>query len=127
MFASDGRGGKGKHDLFVATREGGAWSKVQPMAAVNGPNEDFDATFLPDSQSIIFSSGDFESSVKLYLARFEGGKLSAPQLLPPSINPTGEDWAFGPSISAIEPGVLYFTSHRADSKGRNDIYRVRYQ
>jgi TolB protein len=127
MFASDGRGGKGKHDLFIATREGGAWSKVQPVVAVNGPNEDFDATFLQDGQSIIFSSGDFESSVKLYLAHFEGGKFSAPQLLPPSINPAGDDWAFGPSISLTEPGVLYFTSHRADGKGRNDIYRVRYK
>jgi Tol biopolymer transport system component len=127
MFASDGRGGKGKHDLFVAVRDGTGWGKVQALDALNGPNEDFDATFLADGRSIVFSSGDFEGTVKLYISQFAGGKLSAPQLLPPSINPSDERWAFGPSISLHEPGVLYFTSHRADGRGRNDIYRVKYQ
>jgi hypothetical protein len=28
--------------------------------------------------------------------------------------------------AAQEPGVLYFTSHRADSVGRMDIYRIHY-
>jgi TolB protein len=127
MFASDGRGGKGKHDLFIAVHDGAGWGKVQSLDAVNGPDEDFDAAFLADGHWIVFSRGDFEGSVKLYLAQFVNGRLSAPQRLPPSVNPDTDDWAFGPSTSLQEPGILYFTTHRSDGRGRNDIYRVKYK
>jgi Tol biopolymer transport system component len=128
MFASDGRGGRGKHDLFMARRGAAGWGQVASLDALNGPDEDFDAAFLHDGRSIIFSSGDFDGTVRLYLAQFTNGKFAPRQLLPPSINPAAMvDWAFGPSISLHEPGVLYFTSHRGDSRGRNDIYRIRYR
>ena len=36
-------------------------------------------------------------------------------------------WTLGPSISAHEPGVLYFTSEHENGRGRADIYRIEYQ
>ena len=128
MFASDGRGGRGKHDLFIARHGAAGWGQVESLDALNGPEEDFDATFLHDGRSIVFSSGDFDATVRLYLAQFIDGKFTPRQLLPQSINPVATaDWAFGPSISLHERGVLYFSSHRGESRGRNDIYRIRYQ
>lgn len=127
MFASDGRGGKGKHDLFVARRDGMTWREAVNLQALNTADEDFDATFLHDGQSIVYSSGDLEGAVMLYLAVFHDGRLQPRQRLPARINSIEPDaWTFGPSISAHDPGVLYFTSHHASSRGRADIYRIHY-
>jgi TolB protein len=53
MFASDGHGGRGKHDLFIAHRRGDGWSEIENLAELNTPEEDFDATFLHDGFSVV--------------------------------------------------------------------------
>jgi TolB protein len=127
MFASDGRGGAGKHDLFIASLRGGKWQDVVPVAALNSADEDFDAAFLDDDQSIVFSRGDFAGEVALYVAEFREGKLSSPQRLSKVVNSEMKDaWTFGPSISLSEPRVLYFTSRHEQNRGRADIYRIEY-
>jgi TolB protein len=127
LFASDGRGGKGKHDLFIARRVGTKWVDARNVEVLNSAAEDFDATFLADGRSIIYSRGDLEGKVMLYLARHVDGRLQPGELLDATINASAPDaWTFGPSISAHDPGALYFTSQREEQRGRADIYRIEY-
>lgn len=127
LFASDGRGGKGKHDLFVARREGGVWIGAENLEAINTAAEDFDGAFLHDGRSIVFTSGSFEGAIQLYVSLFDAGHYAAPQLLGAEVNSTEpEAWTLGPSIALGDPGGLYFTSHHAVNAGRADIYRIGY-
>ena len=125
LFATDGRGGKGKHDLFVASRRNGRWVDARNLDEVNTAREDLDATFLPGSSSIVLTSGDLEGTVSLYFAPFEKGRYGTPRLLGAGANVTDVS-SFGPAVSASEPGVLYFNSRRPQGPGRQDIYRVRF-
>ncbi len=129
LFATNGRGGAGRHDLFVAQRaDDGQWHSPAPLSALNTPDDDFDATFLHDGHSIVFSSGRVDGTVRLYAAIWDGSRHNSPSLLGPEINsPLPDAFTNGPSISATEPGWLYFSTHRPDGAGRMDIYRVRYE
>lgn len=129
MFASDGHGGRGKHDLFVAHRNGDGWGRVENLAALNTPDEDFDAAFLEDGVSVIYTSGKFEGdAVALYFAEFRDGRFQPRERLPAAVNSQKAGaWTLGPSISAHDPGALYFTSEHEQGRGRADIYRVEYR
>jgi TolB protein len=129
MFASDGHGGRGKHDLFIAHRAGTGWERIENLQALNTPEEDFDATFLHDGASVVYTSGKFDSDeVALYVAEFRDGEFLPRERLPAAVNSQKPAaWTLGPSISAHEPGVLYFTSEHADGRGRADIYRIEYR
>lgn len=129
MFASDGHGGRGKHDLFIAHRNGNEWTRIENLEALNTPDEDFDATFLHDGASVIYTSGNFDTdAVALYVAQFRDGRFQPRGRLPVAVNSQKKGaWTLGPSISLHEPGVLYFTSERDDGRGRADIYRIEYQ
>jgi len=127
LFASDGRGGLGKHDLFRAARGQGGWGEAVNVEGLNSDAEDFDATFLHDGHSIVLSSGSFEGAVNLYFVPYRNGAYGQRELLGSEVNSTERDaWTLGPSIALHEPGVLYFTAHRANSAGRMDIYRIHY-
>lgn len=129
MFASDGHGGRGKHDLFIAHRNGDGWDRIENLEAMNTPEEDFDATFLGDGMSVVFTSGKFESDeVALYFAEFRDGRFAPRERLPAAVNSQKQGaWTLGPSISPHDPGALYFTSEREPGRGRADIYRVEYK
>jgi len=128
MFATDGRGGKGKHDLFRAQRTSDGWGAPENLEAINTENEDFDATFLDDGRSIILTSGDFDGAINLYFAAFHDGRYEKPQMLGPEVNSKEPDaWTFGPAIAMGDRGALYFTSHHAVNAGRADIYRIGYK
>jgi TolB protein len=129
MFASDGHGGRGKHDLFIAHRRGESWGAIENLTQLNTPDEDFDATFLHDGHSIVYTSGNFEKDeVALYFAAFRNGHFAPRERLAAAVNSQKQGaWTLGPSISADEPGVLYFTSEQENGRGRADIYRIQYQ
>jgi hypothetical protein len=128
LFASDGRGGRGKHDLFIAHRKGKRWVGAKNVEALNSAEEDFDATFLHDGHSIVLTRGDLEGTVALYLARWSDGHWQPPARLGTAINsPEPDGWTFGPSISLHDPGALYVSSQRAERRGKIDIYRVEYK
>lgn len=129
LFASDGHGGRGKHDLFIAHRRGASWGAIENLAELNTPEEDFDATFLHDGVSIVYTSGNFATDeVALYFAAFRNGHFAPRERLDAAVNSQKQGaWTLGPSISVDEPGVLYFTSEQEDGRGRADIYRIQYQ
>jgi hypothetical protein len=125
LFATDGRGGQGKHDLFVARRAGDRWIEPRALDALNSPDEDFDAAYLADGGGIVFSRGDLDGVVALYLSRRIGGVLQPGVRLGDAVNSREPGaWTFGPSVSAHDPGALYVTSQRAEHRGRADIYRI---
>ena len=128
LFATDGRGGKGLHDLFVSVREKGEWQEPKPLAEVNSPDEDFDGAFLSDGHSLVFTrrTKDQEGA-DLYVAMWWDGHYAVPHRLGPEVN-AEKSWNLGPATNPCEPGVLYFSSHRSEnSAGRLDIYRVGYK
>jgi TolB protein len=124
MFASNRPGQK--HDLFIAELRGDGFAPAAPLpGAVNTPADEFDATFLPDGRSIIFSrSADLENApIALYFATRGAAGFDAGTALPPSVN-VADGAAFGP---AVHGGELYFTGKRPEAAvGKMDIYRVRY-
>jgi Tol biopolymer transport system component len=128
LFASNKPGEK--HDLLIAPVRGdGFGSAVRLSGAINTPDADeFDATFLPDGSSLVFSrSRDVDNDpIQLYFAARGPGGYDAGTALPDSVNVTG-GYTFGPSIAARERGVLYFSSKRPEAnRGKLDIYRVQY-
>ncbi|MCM2315309.1 MAG: hypothetical protein NDJ92_09195 [Thermoanaerobaculia bacterium] len=129
LFASDGRGGLGLHDLFVATRSNDGWSEALALPSpLNSEEDDFDAAWLHDGRTLVFSRKPKDKEeMHLYATQLTDGRWSAPVRLGGAVNVDG-GWNLGPSINSSEPGVLYFTSHREGaSQGRLDIYRIRYK
>ena len=128
MFASNVP--KAKHDLFVARTRGAGFARARPLpGAVNTPGADeFDATFLADGSSIVFSrSNDVENEeIRLYYSAPGPRGYDAGTELPHGINLAGGA-ALGPTIDPRDPQSLYFSSKRPEaSAGKLDIYRVRY-
>lgn len=126
LFASDGHGGQGKHDLFIATRSGESWgAPVNLGPGVNTPAEDFDATFVHGGHAIVFAQGNFDddNGVKLMLASNARDGWRTLRALGPEINCT--PFVNGPSVSPSEPDILYFSAACDGGRGRSDIWRVR--
>ena len=128
LFSSDGRGGRGLHDLFVSRRDGAGWAEARPLPGpINSAQDDFDACWLHDGKTIVFTRKpkDRDES-ELFLSVERGGNTSEPRSLGPLVNAPGA-WNLGPAIAPRQPGVLYFTSQRPDGPGRADVFRVRYR
>ena len=130
VFATDGRGGAGLHDLFACRREpGGRFGPPENLAALNGPDEDFDAAFLHAGDALVFSRGRFDAGpVSLHWAPRTASGWGAPRRLGREVN--GDEpgsLTNGPSIAPSQPGWLYFSSHRPGGAGRMDVWRVPYR
>lgn len=127
LFASDGRGGSGLHDLFTSARSASGWQEATPVAGVNGPDDDFDAAYLHDGRSLVLTrKAKEQDGADLYFAAWRDGRYEAPVKLGPEVN-APDSWNLGPAIREGETGVLYFSSVReGNGAGRMDIYRVPY-
>ena len=128
LFATDGRGGRGLHDLFSSVRQDGRWQAARPLAGeINSADDDFDAAFLHDGRTIVFTRrSKGQEGSDLYVSFAEGGRYGPASRLSRAVNAEGA-WNLGPSIHPREAGWLYFSSHRATATaGRTDIYRIAY-
>lgn len=129
LFASDGRGGRGLHDLFICRRQGEGWGAAAALeGGVNSPDEDFDGAWLHDGRTLIFTRrAKNQDGADLYVCMEHDGRCDAPRRLEAAVN-AKDAWNLGPSICPREPGWLYFSSQQPDnSAGRLDIYRVAYR
>ncbi len=129
LFTSDGRGGAGRRDLFVARLAGQGFEPARALpGAVNTAADEFDATFLADGRGLVFTrSADIENDpVELFFAALGPAGYEAGTILPTTVNVSG-GYTYGPAIDWADGAILYFTSQRPEAKvGKNDLYRVRF-
>jgi hypothetical protein len=130
LFSSDGRGGAGRMDLFVATRrpDGFAAARVLP-GAINTEEDEFDATFLDDGVTVVFTRAPDlrKDDVRLFHARRLRAGYERGNLLPASVNTPGGD-AYAPMLDWSRKSHLTFTTRRpVDSPNGMDVYLVEYE
>ncbi|HQU73820.1 MAG TPA: hypothetical protein PKV71_03200 [Calditrichia bacterium] len=126
MFCSDSLGGKGEHDIFVCEKEGEDWGAPEAIAAVNSPLDDFDPIFLADNRTLLFTRKKNEDEAYLFISYFTEKGYSAPEQLSAVLNQSGT-WNFGASPDRKDPAVFYYSTRIAEqSRGRLDIFRVKY-
>ncbi|RDZ26397.1 PD40 domain-containing protein [Lysobacter silvisoli] len=127
LFASDGHGGAGRHDLFVAQWNGQAFADPQPVPGVNTGDDEFDAAWLGDGRALVFArSRNVEKEpIRLWLAQCEGKAYGAAVPLALSFN--SEDGAtLGPALDWNKPAELLVTGRaKAPKAGKLDIYRMK--
>jgi len=127
LFASDGHGGAGRMDLFTATNRKGRFSAVEALpGAINTPADEFDATFLGDGISLIFSRADnLETDpIALYYSDRIDGHYTAGNRLFDEINTPRSD-TYAPMLDWSNPHYITFSTRRpADSLRGADLYRV---
>lgn len=126
LFASDGLGGKGGHDLFVARWNGKAFVDPQPVPGLNTKADEFDAAWLDGGKAIVFArSEDVESKpIQLQVADCDGKAYAdvAPWKL--SFN-TAEGATLGPVVDVSRPNELLVTGSAPSPRaGKLDIYRA---
>ena len=129
LFATNGRGGAGRHDLFTSAWQGGAWQPAQPLAGdVNGAGDDFDAAFVDGGRVLVFArSDDVENApIALWSAVREGARYVRPQRLDARVNVDG-GWILGPTDDLAHPGTLLFSGVRAGGQGLADIHSIHYR
>jgi Tol biopolymer transport system component len=126
LFASDGRGGAGRQDLFVAAPRGEGFAPAAPLpGAINTAADEFDATALPDGD-LVFSRSTNVATDPVLLVFAHRGATGYDAGTPLSIN--AGDATYAPAIDGRDPSILYFSGTRPEATlGKRDIYRVRYR
>jgi TolB protein len=118
-----------KHDLYLARAVGAGFAPAErlPGRIDTADADEFDATFLADGKTIVFSrSTDAENDpIQLYVASPGPDGYDAGTALPASVNVAG-GYTLGPAIDLHDPGILYFSGKRPEAgAGKLDVYRVR--
>lgn len=129
LFATDGRGGAGRHDLFVALPRGDGFAPATPLPGpINTAADEFDAALVPDGGVVFARSPDADNDpITLMFAPRGPAGYGPGTPLPSTINVV-DGWTLGPAIDWRDPSVLYFTGHRPEARaGKLDVYRVRYR
>ncbi len=127
LFASDGFGGAGRHDLLVARWDGAAFVDPRPVPGINTAADEFDAAWLGNGRAIVFArSDDVENApIRLWLAQCDGTAYADPQPLSLSFN-TDDGNTLGPVVDLSKPTELLVTgAAQAPKAGKLDIYRMR--
>ena len=127
MFASDGHGGAGGLDLFVARLDGRAFTGPKPVPGINTRADESDAAWLGGTRAIVFARADAkgDAAVRLQLARCDGTRYADATPLALSFNTAGCT-TFGPAIDWNKPGELLVTGvAKAPRAGGLDIYRMK--
>ena len=126
LFASDGFGSVGGHDLFVARWNGRAFIDPRPVPGVNSRIDEFDAAWFDGGKAIVFArSEDVENKpIRLQVAHCDGKAYAdiAPWTL--SFN-TADGATLGPVQDVSRPNELLLTGSAPSPKaGKLDIYRA---
>src|SRR3546814_13461863 len=89
LFSSDRPGGAGRHDLYTARAQGRGFVTVAPLAvAINTAADEFDASFLADSRTLVFARAPSTQDARgdLLPAAFRAGRLYEGLILTPAVN-----------------------------------------
>lgn len=131
LFASNGRGGRGRHDLFLSHLRGGEWQATEPVQGeVNSGADEFDAVLVDGGRVLVYTHSENvdQAPIELWSAvRGDDGGYHAPVRLDARINAAG-GFALGPALDPARPGVLLFSgSIPQRNLGKSDIYAIRYR
>jgi TolB protein len=130
LFSSDGLGGAGRMDLFTARLADGRFDTARALPGdINTGQDEFDATFLADGGSVVFSRArDIRTDdVRLFQARQVDGRYHYGEELPEVVNTAGSD-TYAPMLDWSDRGRMTFTTRRPASSERGvDVYVVRYR
>ena len=120
IFASDGWGGLGRHDLFETSlgRPSAPPRNLGPN--VNGPQEDFDPALTPDGSTLIFSSGTMDDQVT-HVTLFIAHRTAAGWGHAAPLDRGCSDFVIGASISPRRPRMLNYAAKCDGGRGRMDI------
>lgn len=128
LFASDGHGGAGGHDLLVARWDGKAFVQPAPVAGVNSKADEFDAAWLgDDGRTLVFARSQDPATkpVRLFVAHCDGTRYDDVAPLKLSFN-TDEGTTLGPAVDWNKPGELLVSgTARAPRAGKLDVYRMK--
>lgn len=128
LFSSNRPGGAGRMDLYVARRSGSAFAQtVQLGGDINTPGDEFDATFLADSSSIVFSRAPdlMADRIDLVFALENDGGYTVGAALPLGVNDAQGD-TYGPMLDWSTPRRFTYSGRRPGG-GNMDLYTVRYR
>lgn len=127
LFASDGRGGAGGHDLFVARWDGKAFVAPSAVPGINSGADEFDGAWLGDGATIVFARsahGD-DQPIQLLVAHCDGVRYGDAAPLQLSFN-RADARTLAPTLDWNKPSELLVTGvARAPRAGQLDIYRMR--
>ncbi|KAB8198456.1 TolB-like protein [Lysobacter maris] len=127
LFASDGHGGAGRHDLFVASWRDGRFADPRPLpGAVNTAADEFDAAWIGDGGALVFARSREANAapVRVFVSRCEDDGYTVGEPLSLSFN-TAEAVTFAPAPDWHKPGELLVSGvARAPRAGKLDIYRT---
>jgi Tol biopolymer transport system component len=129
LFATNGRGGSGRHDLFVSTSQKGKWQPAVPLPGdVNSSGDDFDAAYINRGHALVFARSTDVDNDPIYLwiaTRDDDGAYRHVRQLDERIN-VAKSWTLGPSEDPMHPGTLLFSAQRPEARrGKSDIYSIR--
>lgn len=127
LFASDGQGGAGGHDLFVARWDGKAFVDPKPVPGVNTKADEFDAAWLGDGRTLVYARSQDPATkpVRLFLAHCDGARYDDAGPLALSFN-TAEGTTLGPVVDWNKPGELIVSgTAKAPRAGKMDLYRMK--
>jgi TolB protein len=130
LFASNGHAGAKRLDLFTSNVTGGKFAPAIGLPApINTGADEFDATFLADGRSLVFSRARDISSdpVQLYHAPWIEDGYLAVEPLSAVVNTPGSD-TYAPMLDWSQPDRFTFTTRRpAGGAAGVDVYLVRYR
>jgi TolB protein len=128
LFSSNRTGGAGRMDLFVAAQAGDGFAAAASVpGGVNTAADEFDATYLSDSTSIVFSRApDLAADrIDLVFAALADGAYGAGEVLPLGVNDAQGD-TYGPMLDWSDRRRITFSGRRGGT-GDMDLFVVRYR
>jgi len=123
--ACNRRDGRGRCDLYMASKAGGGWSEpVNLGAPVNGPYSEKHPTVSADGRVLVFASDrpGGRGSYDLWVSRLENGSWSKPVNLGDSVNTAGVEQS--PFLHPDQQ-TLYFSSDGWPGMGMGDLFMSR--
>ena len=126
LFASDGRPGAQRHDLYVARWQADALADVQPLPGINTDADESDAMWLADGDGLVFArSRDVATTpVQLLVARCRGGAYVETAPLALAFNSDGAR-TLAPMPDWNRPVEMLLSGAAPSPKaGKLDVYRI---
>ena len=127
FIVSDREGTIGDLDIFVSEfKKGIGWSEPKNLGEVINTDLDEDAVFMhPDGKTLFFSSKGHNSigGYDIFKSELKAGKWTKPVNIGFPVNTPDDDLYY---FTDSTKRFAYQSSHRRDSNGAKDIYKITY-